>query len=347
MPIDILNILRGSKKDKCHDEEPIIKIKNLNFSYRQGQKHHTLKDLNCIIHPGSRVLLVGNSGVGKTSFLRILTGQIFVGLDYEEFDVCGTSQPNDQARGITYLGDVWHRSGRTPSCSPFEMDCAARDMMSEWQKQFKERRDELVRILGINLNWRLNECSDGQRKKVHIMIKLLRPFRLCVIDEFISDLDLLARQRFFEYLSKECQERGAAVVYATHIFDQADSWATHIMFLKPNRVLGPVRELSNYVIYQDILKRTGAERAMCPMYTLVLEELERQYLQYILGEDHSDGQILSLACNDHKFGDQTGWVSGRLTRQLKKQEDEALREARRKQQAIYYPENQFDTIYGI
>jgi CCR4-NOT complex subunit CAF16 len=50
--------------------------------------------------------------------------------------------------------------------------------MSNWQGQFKERRDELVRILGINLDWRMHECSDRQRKKVRIMIKLLRPFML-------------------------------------------------------------------------------------------------------------------------------------------------------------------------
>merc|ERR1711924_252096 len=45
-------------------------------------------------------------------------------------------------------------------------------------------------VLGINLDWRMHECSDGQRKKVRIMLKLLRPFKLCVIDEFAADLDI-------------------------------------------------------------------------------------------------------------------------------------------------------------
>ena len=35
-----------------------------------------------------------------------------------------------------------------------------------WQEENLERRDELVRVMGINLDWRMNECSDGQRKKV-------------------------------------------------------------------------------------------------------------------------------------------------------------------------------------
>ena len=96
------------------------------------------------------------------------------------------------------------------------MDIAARDMMKKWQDDYHERRDELVRVLGINLDWRMHECSDGQRKKVRIMLKLLRPFKLCVIDEFAADLDIFSRKRFFDYLTKECELRGAAVV---------DAWA--------------------------------------------------------------------------------------------------------------------------
>ena len=112
------------------------------------------------------------------------------------------------------------------------------------------------------------------------MIKLLRPFKLCVIDEFAADLDIFSRTRFFEYLGRECDKYGSAVIYATHIFDHADSWASHVMFMQLNKVLSPVYCLETYEPYHEILSRTGARRAMCPMYTLVLEELERQYRQF-------------------------------------------------------------------
>ena len=44
------------------------------------------------------------------------------------------------------------------------------------------------------------------------MIKLLRLFWLCVIDEFAADLDIFSRERFFDYLTKECEERNVSVV---------------------------------------------------------------------------------------------------------------------------------------
>merc|ERR1711871_638179 len=122
---------------------------------------------------------------------------------------------------------------------PYCQDVLVKDMLSEWQGQNKARRNELARVLGINLGWNMMRLSDGQRKKVRIMLKLMKPFRLCIIDEFTVELDIRARQRFMDYLTKECEERGAAVIFATHIFDQADDWATHITFLGEDHALSP------------------------------------------------------------------------------------------------------------
>jgi CCR4-NOT complex subunit CAF16 len=326
------------------NNKPVVSIKNLNFSYDAGKPN--IIGLDCVIEPNSKVILVGANGAGKSTLLRILTGQIFMGLDSEEFSINGKTRANDQFNGVAYLGGTWkrRRTGFEGIC-PYSMDCAASEMMAKWQEQFTERRDELVSVLGINLKWRMHECSDGQRKKVRIMIKLLRPFQLCIIDEFAADLDIFSRKRFFDYLTRECEKRGASVVYCTHIFDQADEWASHVAFMQLNKVLSPVHHLATYAPYQNVLMRTGTERAMCPMYTLVLEELERQYKEqasvfnFDKGEDDNkclsdvimDQQGQELAGDRHeseRAGDQTGWVSGRLTRQLNAEEFQIKREER-------------------
>jgi len=327
-----MNIKEEKKADDLQSK-PVVSIKNLDFTYNKESKTKNIIGLNCKIEPNSKIILVGANGAGKSTFLRILTGQIFMGLDSDEFDVNGRSTVNDQANGVSYLGGTWkrRRTGFEGMC-PYTMDCAASEMMATWQEQNLERRDELVKVLGINLDWRMHECSDGQRKKVRMMIKLLRPFQLCVIDEFAADLDIFSRNRFFNYLSKECEERGASVIYATHIFDQADSWASHVTFMQLNKTLSPIHCLDGYAPYQEILERTGKNRAMCPMYVLVLEELERQYREYQsdlfaskdddnrpLMEVIMDEQSKELGGDRHELqraGDQTGWVSGRLTRQL-------------------------------
>eukprot|EP00605_Chrysophyceae_sp_TOSAG23-4_P000488 GSChrysophyteH1.ASY1.ANO1.547.1 assembled CDS len=320
-----MNVVEESKN--TDSKKPVVTVKNLNFCYDVGVPN--IVGLNCIIKPNSKIILVGANGAGKSTLLRILTGQIFMNLQHDEFDINGTSRPNDQHNGIAYLGGVWkrRRTGFDGIC-PYTMDIAARDMMKEWQDENTKRRDELVRVLGINLDWRLHECSDGQRKKVRIMIKLLRPFQLCIIDEFAAELDIFSRQRFFEFLSRECEERGAAVVYATHIFDHADIWASHVAFMQLDKTLSPIYDLRTYGPYQEILARSGSQRAMCPMYTLVLEELEKQYLSHsdFFTDDNqclTDVIMASQASEEegdrHEFErdkDQSGWVEGRLAREF-------------------------------
>jgi CCR4-NOT complex subunit CAF16 len=330
---------RGGMVDGSSSEEegheipikPVVNIKNLNFSY---DVKPNIVGLDCVVPPNAQIILVGANGAGKSTLLRILTGQIFMGIDADEFDVNGTAKPNDQANGVAYLGGAWkrRRTGFEGIC-PYTMDIAARDMMKKWQEENIVRRDELVRVLGINLDWRMHECSDGQRKKVRIMIKLLRPFQLCVIDEFAADLDIFSRSRFFNYLTSECAKRGASVVYATHIFDQADSWATHVAFMQLDKVLSPIHALKTYAPYQEILARTGNARSFCPMYDMVLEELERQYRahsnfftdgnQCLTDVSLTDVIMASQAKEEagdrfevQAAGDQSGWVHGRLSRQL-------------------------------
>merc|ERR1711865_127897 len=288
---------------------------------------------------------MGN-GAGKSTLVRMLTGQIWTNMEYDEFSINGTSQPNDQQNGVTYLGSSWKRQQTAfEGMCPYSIDCAASDMFVNWQATYRERRDELVKVLGIDLNWRMNECSDGQRKKVRIMIKLLKPFQVCLIDEFAADLDILSRSHFFDYLSRECATRGASVVYATHIFDQADSWASHLAFMQLDRVLSPLYDLHSHQDYQEVLPRQGQSRAMCPMYVLVMEELERQYrASGLFVEDYHDNEnktgfvdaIMSEQAKElaedrfdtERTKNQDNWVSGRLTRQLQKADQEVLRAKR-------------------
>jgi CCR4-NOT complex subunit CAF16 len=313
-------------------EKPVVSIKNLDFSYDAGKPN--IQSLNLVLPPNSRVILVGANGAGKSTLLRILCGGIYLGLTHDEFDVNGSAKVNDQSNGVAYLGGTWkrRRTGFEGIC-PYTMDIAARDMMAKWQSENIERRDELVRVMGINLDWRLNECSDGQRKKVRIMIKLLKPFKLCVIDEFAADLDIFSRKRLFDYFTSQCARFGASVVYATHIFDQADEWASHITFMGLNKCLSPVHELARYAPYQEILARSGAARAMCPMHVLVYEELERQYRAHesLFTEaqqcitDISMTDVIMEAQRTEEAGeahlvkaesDASNWVDGRLAREL-------------------------------
>jgi len=56
---------------------------------------------------------------------------------------------------------------------------------------------------------------------------LLKPYAVLLLDEVTVDMDVLARLDLLAFLSAEARERGAVIIYATHIFDGLAGWATH------------------------------------------------------------------------------------------------------------------------
>merc|ERR1712216_342744 len=92
--------------------------------------------------------------------------------------------------------------------------------------------------LDIDLDWRMHQLSDGQRRCVQLCMGLFRPFRALLLDEITVDLDVVARAELMKYFEEECEERGATVIYATHIFDGMEEWATHLARVKKGKLLG-------------------------------------------------------------------------------------------------------------
>jgi CCR4-NOT complex subunit CAF16 len=73
------------------------------------------------------------------------------------------------------------------------------------------RRDRLIDLLDINLQWRMHKVSDGQRRRVQICMGLLHPFQVLLLDEITVDLDVVARMDLLSFFVDECEEVGGIV----------------------------------------------------------------------------------------------------------------------------------------
>lgn len=60
---------------------------------------------------------------------------------------------------------------------------------------------------------------------------LLRPFKVLLLDEITVDLDVVGRADLMNFLKAECEQRGATILYATHIFDGLEKWPTHLAYV--------------------------------------------------------------------------------------------------------------------
>lgn len=92
---------------------------------------------------------------------------------------------------------------------------------------YPERRDKLIHIMDVDVNSHLHVLSDGTRRRVQIVAALLKPFELLLLDEVTVDLDCIVRDELLKFLREETEQRNAAIIYATHIFDGLSDWPTH------------------------------------------------------------------------------------------------------------------------
>lgn len=285
-----------------------VDINNLTFEYPSSipdaDARKVLRNLNMKLVPGSRCLLIGANGAGKSTLLRVLAGKHLTKPD-EAVKVMGTDAFRDLRLNMerAFLDTQWGM--RTVAFAgygcPLQADIRVGDMMQKLQESFPERRDELVEILGVDLDWRMHRVSDGQRRRVQLLLSLIRPFSILLLDEVTTCLDVIVRQDLLYWLRKETEERNATVVYATHIFDGLDDWPSHIHFLTRNGSTGWQGALNELDLYRQLRD----EGHPSPMLKIAVTWL-RAELKNGAGKEREEGEAALDSSNPHKVSTDRG-----------------------------------------
>lgn len=229
------------------DELPLC-INSLSYAYPGALP--VISDFTLHLPRGSRCLLLGANGAGKSTLLQILAGQHMVGPDVVR--ILGRPAFHDvqltSSGDLSYLGAQWRRDVAFAGYNiALQGDLAAGEMIYGVEGVDPKRRQQLIDLLDIDLQWRLNRVSDGQRRRVQICMGLLKPYKVLLLDEVTVDMDVVARLDLLDFFRQECEVRGATIVYATHIFDGLEGWLTHLAFISQGNLLkgGPIEEITD------------------------------------------------------------------------------------------------------
>ncbi|CAK4640581.1 hypothetical protein LEN26_017157 [Aphanomyces euteiches] len=219
-----------------------VEFENLYFEYVEQfaginfTQGSVLKNINCQLHLGQRILLVGGNGAGKSTLLKIIGGK-----HLPSKGMCWQLGKRDSFRDTTLnlkrtmaAADWGTRSIAFASHSAaYSADIAVNEMMVVLQQSYPERREELLKVLRIDPEWRMHKLSTGQRCRVQLFLALLRPSQLIVLDEILGSLDIVSRVNILEFLRRESEGPcKATVILASHVFDGMEAWATHLMYLR-------------------------------------------------------------------------------------------------------------------
>ncbi|ESK88871.1 hypothetical protein Moror_17048 [Moniliophthora roreri MCA 2997] len=223
------------------DSKPAIEIKDLSYNYsapsqlppNDDYENPGLRHVTFDLPRGSRTLLIGGNGAGKSTLLYILAGKRMI--QHGEVNVLGRDVFREFGENVVYLGTEWAmRSG-------VKRDIVVSNFLdSVGGYRYKERRDRLLNILDIDLDWHMHAISDGERRRVQLCMGLMSTWDVLLMDEVTVDLDVLTRYALLKFLKQETEERQATILYATHIFDGLDDFPTHVSHMREGRfVMNP------------------------------------------------------------------------------------------------------------
>jgi CCR4-NOT complex subunit CAF16 len=247
-----------------------LEVNDLTYQYGGGATFHEralsdpkLIDVNCAFRPGARVIVAGANGAGKSTLLSIMGGKKMV--PRGSCKLLGKDAFHDTSlnRDRMYCGDWWRTN--------FFFNITVAELIGEKYLD-SPRVQELIDIMQINLSWRINAISDGQRRRCQMLDSLAEEKQIYVLDEITTDLDLFAREGLLAFLRRETETKGATVFYATHIFDSLADWATHVVYFSQGKLTRCCR-MENLKEYHELL----ADGVKCLLYSLMKEWVFREY----------------------------------------------------------------------
>jgi len=241
---------------------PTLEVTNLTFSYAAGLPP-CLKDMSFAFNRGARILVVGANGACKSTVMSILGGKRMIPRGFS--NILGKDSFNDPsiAREVMYCGDWWN--------TQFFVNTTIADLIGE-EMINTSRAKHLAAVLQVDVNWRINSISDGQRRRCQLL-EILVPYRpVYLMDEITSDLDIFAREGILAFLKAESEIRGCTIFYCTHIFDHLEGWADHMLHLSKGTVVRAcaMSEIEEYA-------KLCNNGCLTPLYSLVRGWMYAEY----------------------------------------------------------------------
>lgn len=215
----------------------IIEFQQVSKAYDGNE---VLNDLHLTIMEGEFVTIIGSSGCGKTTILKLINGLLKTdtgvvkvnGEDIKETDLINLRRNIGyviQGVGLFPHMSIWKNIAYVPNLSK-KME----------QESLNEKVEELIQMVGLDkdmLNRYPSELSGGQKQRVGIARALAATPKIMLMDEPFGAVDEITRKLLQEKILEIHQKLGMTILFVTHDIREALKLGSRVIVMDGGKVM--------------------------------------------------------------------------------------------------------------
>lgn len=206
----------------------ILEIKHLKKYYGNQRG---IEDVSLNINEGEIYGFIGPNGAGKSTTIRTIMGLIN--------KTSGEIYINGKKLDINDI-NIKKMIGYLPSEVNLYSDMTIKEILDYHESFYdidtSKKRKELVKLLKVNENKKIEDLSLGNLKKVGIILSLIHEPKILILDEPTSGLDPIMQSVFHEILVDE-KKKGTTIIYSSHVLSEVSSICDKVGFIKDGKII--------------------------------------------------------------------------------------------------------------
>jgi cell division transport system ATP-binding protein len=237
-----------------HTGTPTISLKNVTMIYPAQPNKPALDDVSLEIYPGEFVFVVGHSGSGKSTFLRLLTRELRA--TKGQVLVAGQDLTKMRNWKVPYLrrqiGTVYQDFKLLPDKTVYGNVAFALECIGKPRSVIKAQVPEVLRLVGLaeKMDNYPDQLSGGEQQRVSVARAMVNRPPLLVCDEPTGNLDPAISLGIMKLLDR-INRAGTTVVMATHDREMVDSMRKRVIALEAGHVVRD-QERGGYGFYGSL-----------------------------------------------------------------------------------------------